>query len=240
MNSNINNVFLDLIRIELLEEVELLKETSTKMEVFWKNEYDTFKKNVENKVKSLEEWGGAELREDSGYRMNELNSNLPNLQRYSSIILFHSFLENSLVQICERVSSGQTSKKYQFKRPESNILGKIKNYLMKITNGKFPNGNTMWREVINIRMVRNNIVHNSGSVEKDQKKCIKYIKDNNYLALENGLEECYDFTNHEYLKIIIKPGFLSHYINVIECLFEDVFKAVDGKMTNIIPISFKK
>ncbi|MDZ7665563.1 MAG: hypothetical protein U5K27_09610 [Desulfotignum sp.] len=76
-----NNVFLGMFRLGVLEEVDRLKEASMKMEVFGKNEYDNFKKNVEKKTKALDEWEGAVLHKVVISRMNELNNTLPNLHK---------------------------------------------------------------------------------------------------------------------------------------------------------------
>lgn len=234
---HINYIFL---RSAIFEEVEYLKEMAGKSERLWGEEHRLFKKIVDDHSENLNEYEQALLKENIGNRLHELNHILPNMQRQSGLILLSSYIEKNLVNICEVIEKTKLGEKEKFLKSDKKLLEAIEKYLMKITNSKFPNDNIFWREIKKIRMIRNIIVHNGSLVETKNKYCRSYINKCQYLDTRNALESCNDFENYNILKISIENGFLKHYFETFEAFVEDVFKTLDGKPTNIIPLKIKR
>lgn len=234
---NINYIFL---RSAILEEVEYLKEMVSKSERLWGEEHQFYKKIIDEQSSNLDEYETALLKENSGQRLHELNHVLPNMQRQASLILLSSYIEKNLVSICEVIEKTKLGKNEKFLKSDNKILENIEKYLTSATKNNFPKDNIYWKEIKDVRMIRNRVVHNGTLVEKKNTSCRKYIRKCRYLETRNALEKCDDFDKHNILKICINNGFLRHYLELFESFVEDVFKTLDGKPTNIIPLKIKK
>lgn len=140
----------------------------------------------------------------------------PNLQRRSALITLFSFFEVQLDVLCLHLQSENPSFiAFENYTKYNGIDGSTK-YLQKIAKLPIDKSNSVWGEIIKIKHIRNNLVHNDGKVQLIEKKhltpTLKYIEKCKYL----------DQDNHG--KIIIKEGYLNQLLNIFDDFFRDIDK----------------
>ena len=152
-----------------------------------------------------------------------ISFNFPNSFRTALVIQLFSFVEFELKNICEyhaKVKNPNSS--YADSMHHWNIL-KSKNYLNKSANINIKNLNPEWNFIDNVRIIRNHLVHNQGSIfEKDKnfKRVSDFAKKNNLsLARHNENDEM-----SSNIIVIPEKTMLENLIDNIEKFFRKLEK----------------
>ena len=101
-----------------------------------------------------------------------------NIMRKSFLISLYSFLEYLLMQKC-RSQKGDILDPSALGIRGKNDVDRARIYLTKVLHVSFPSNSQEWKEIQNIRMLRNCIAHNNGRCDKDKyKKLRDYVAQN--------------------------------------------------------------
>lgn len=139
-------------------------------------------------------------------------SHFPNMHRQSVLITLYSFLENSLLVLCNRYK-----KELELKINLSDIngkgIGKYKKYLVKVVGLDLSEINAVWQHITNIQKIRNVIVHDRGYIKADNEEALNNVRQTPKFELVAN-------------KIEVLDGALLSVLDVFSEYFEGVNQAV--------------
>jgi len=142
-----------------------------------------------------------------------LAESLPNILRTSFIVTCYSYLEHELIQKCK---IEKNAKPLQLSINDLNGKGieQAKNYLIKVVGIDFPIGEP-WNEIMNIKDIRNFIVHKRGILDNSKKaeKIRTYIDKRQDISLE--LDE-----------IILSADYCRYVINIFDKFLSNLSNAL--------------
>ena len=147
----------------------------------------------------------------------------PQLQRGGALISLYSFFENELDALCDLYIQGEgipiSQTDMKGKGIERSIL-----FLEKIVGLPIDKNSDTWKELINIKKIRNQIVHERGKLidKSGQKKgdVIKYVED---CPLLDGETE-----------VLIKEGYLTHTLETFDLFFKDMDVLIQRRFSDQI------
>ncbi len=137
--------------------------------------------------------------------------------RQSAFLLLYAFLEDGLYKICQLI---EAHFKHNLSPDDLNGSGIIKyrNYLEKVARIEI--SNDIWLRLDDYRFVRNQLAHEFGEIDKESKKKITTIVNNQaYLKLDD-----WGFTGY----IKMEEEFLNQVVGDLESLFASIDQQIDG------------
>lgn len=148
---------------------------------------------------------------------------LPNIQRYSSLIVLCTNLEESLLDLCGSLAkekgistyqdiakkdSNKGRKKGKKVLPRGAYIEKYLFYISSVCSVPYSPGED-WLEVLRVNQIRNKVVHSNGLIERNNNEAIhSYIERSSFLRYEGVL--------------IIGEGFLEYVIELYKSLFKSI------------------
>ncbi|MEZ9553356.1 hypothetical protein AB4248_00260 [Vibrio splendidus] len=201
----------DFIEISILGELDSYKEHTIKIEKFLTKEIEFFETKKQNTISRLSEYDKEAYLDFVDDIYWDLNETYPTIQRQSELISIYTLLENSLNQLCFTCEKYVENPIKMADLSSKGIVGKYKKYLEKVVQIKFPSESDSWNEIINIQEIRNAIVHNNSVVKSGNTRLLGYIKQSNYLLV------------NENYKIEIKSGFSLYCLDIFKTFFSELF-----------------
>jgi len=149
-----------------------------------------------------------------GSKLTNVDSHI-GMFRKSTIVYIYSFLESSMVNFCNHLSS-----KYSYPVCLADIRGegitRAKIYLEKLADVDFEKMNGEWSDLKNLNVVRNCIVHCNGNValDKNTKKITQIVNNSSNLSLQMG----------QYIQI--EREYIDRAIKQMEIFLDKLYKQV--------------
>ncbi len=137
-----------------------------------------------------------------------LQKHFPNIQRSAYVITLFSFLEDSLIELCNLYHE-EKHLKVQYKDINGQGISRCRKYLDKVVDLNFSKINNSWENISNLNKIRNIIVHRNRLVDLGETSTVNFIKNNKHLELNNS-------------EIIIREGFLMSMLVNIEEFITDI------------------
>jgi hypothetical protein len=165
-----------------LSALDDFKELITASERYWPEELCLYKDSLESEDDKLP------IR--FGYRRDQwanLESEFPQLQRKSYLVMLMALFEDFLKQLCEAIKDEENIQASIFNSKHSGIDA-AKEYIKKNASFNFPCDTQEWVNILNSQKIRNVVVHAAGfPIEERHASQIKIIKNSGDLLV---IEEC--------------------------------------------------
>jgi hypothetical protein len=161
------------------------------------NKFQSDKNSIEN-MSSLSIYDDISKSERDYY---DIELHHLDIHRKSCLVTLYSYLENFLNYFCEYLYK-LNERKLKHTDLSGTGIFRSRLYLLKVEGVDFDQMNDGWRQIKGFNLVRNNIVHESGKVGKDN--LIKFINTNEHLSIN-------DFND-----VRIESAYIHEVINIIE------------------------
>ena len=181
-NKVLQNIIYSLIRHRFQEIKDYYEELEAGFEGDLQRISERYDKEVDGKQLSEEQQ--QEIGEYFGeehFRIQDVF--LKNL-RYSVVVIFYSFLENTLNDLCRHLCRVR-GLKHTLDETDGKGIERAKRYFKKVCLINFPESSREWQEIKNFSAVRNCISHAEGNVEKMKNPTPERIKE--IVGKTNGL-----------------------------------------------------
>ena len=142
------------------------------------NKFQSDKNSIEN-MSSLSIYDDISKSERDYY---DIELHHLDIHRKSCLVTLYSYLENFLNYFCEYLYK-LNERKLKHTDLSGTGIFRSRLYLLKVEGVDFDQMNDGWRQIKGFNLVRNNIVHESGKVGKDN--LIKFINTNEHLSIND-------------------------------------------------------
>ncbi|MED1481088.1 hypothetical protein [Bacillus altitudinis] len=133
------------------------------------------------------------------------------LRRYSFLITMHSLLEEYVVGIC-RV---EKEKWTEFSKKErGSTLKKTELFIKKELKKNFPNQTKEWEVILDVNLIRNELVHNGGDIGRSH----------HYELVKSKIEKMKDISIGNHNTIVLDRDFCFNYLRTIEYFLSNLYK----------------
>lgn len=119
---------------------------------------------------------------------NIFRVHFPNVQRCAYVITLFSFLENSLVELCD-LFHDEMELNIEYGDMTGRGINRHKHYLTKVIGLDFSQIQREWGAIDNLRKIRNIIVHRDRTVGQNDSAMLEYIRRNDYLDVDPRIYE---------------------------------------------------
>lgn len=194
---------------------------------------DFLQEEKESLEKTYDKYISEELYDNSNYsefaelyfkKHEQIADSFPNSFRASFLIQIVSFIETTLIEICEHYELTNSTNYSVHDLKGSSDIEKAKTYLIKTCRANFNSFNPEWQFILLAKKVRNSLIHNQGSIktgEKDWKLINDFNKGNGYFSFFPNYET-------EQKRIILRnKNFSDKLINSTEIFFKKLLQEVN-------------
>ncbi|EPF3218086.1 hypothetical protein [Enterobacter hormaechei] len=199
----------------------------TEIDLLNYKDYDNYnEKNLEVSVENLshylhdtleryDEKDHQDIYESYGWDFNRLESIYTSIHRKAMIITLYNFFEHQIKTLCLEVEKliFQDCSSYFNK----DCLKDYRRFLKKEANFDFKMINTLWDDMISIKLVRNTLVHSEGEIKNEKSNNLKTIK--HYCKKKDNIRLISN-------RIIIDKVFVHNLLNEMLKLFDLLEKEV--------------
>ena len=200
-------------------DMEHMREFVTASESFLTTEMKTFTKWVDKGAEGLSEKEAEyhyEWHSDTYWQLSEI---FPMIQRSSLFISAMSFLESRLNQLCNMLPDKNSPTTIKLNDLKGSGIERAMLFLRKVLELEIDTNSKTWESIRTFQKIRNQLVH-TGDREVKEESVIQAI--NKYSQSEGGVK--LDAKN----RIQLDSTFLNQVLNVIDMLFNQVFKATEN------------
>lgn len=156
--------------------------------------------------------------------MANLSNEYPQIQRRAFFIVLMTKLEDFLNHISLSLQN-ENDIQLSYKDLKGNGIERVKHYITKCTDIKFPSDSESWNAICNYKLIRNVIVHSDGHIHPtEQKKAHTAI-----LNMKNINIEAYA-RNH----IILEKNFIHDVIKSLDLFTNELLTELNNNQQDVI------
>lgn len=193
--------------------IQEIRDYSDAIESLITNEAARIGRELEEYASHLREEEKEEFYEHNAEYYQNLAIHFPNQFRLGLVSSSYSVLEDRIVRIADTLGTSMQSK-VKINDFKGDAYSRAKVFLDKVV--QLPIEPSAWEGVAHYNLIRNAIVHNSGRLNKDHNK---------FRAVSGFIHKHRNIEADDSGGIIVNSGFVAAYLNEIELLFKEIFRA---------------
>lgn len=217
-------VHLSMNKSFITSNLNLLKEYVFQLEMKFMSDLNQISKRYEEEIKDIDNQGIInQIGEFYGEEHHVIDVYYLRIFRYSSLMVLHSFFENSIHDMALFFK-----RQLKIEKPLRNFPGqgveKYKIFLKKEAKVNFPDNSKEWHNISDFLKIRNCIVHCDGKIYMSSK----------FEELEKIIEKDPDLSLRQERELIIEKNYLYRLVDSMDKFFGNLFQESRNRVEELI------